>query len=332
MQCVKTVSYSFIFNGVPTEPFPAAKGLKQGDPISPFLFAIAMEYLSRGLDALIHDQNYKFHPKCKKLGITHLSFADDLQLLARGDLPSIEAMQKVFTQFSKDSGLQANLNKSSIHMGGVSSDQKELIIQQCGYVKGDLPFKYLGIPLATKKLSVLQWQTLIDKIVARISNWTAKKLSYPGRLQLVQTLIFGIQSYWAQLFVIPSKVLKLIDAYCRSYVWSGGNVITRKALEAWERLCSPKSCGGLNLTNLQLWNRAALAKHFWDITNKKDKLWVKWMHMFYIKNQMFYDCPSPKQASWMIRKVMDAKSILQNADSGQPSTWYYQTTIPITYW
>ncbi|OIT38047.1 hypothetical protein A4A49_58128, partial [Nicotiana attenuata] len=83
-----------------------------------------------------------------------------------------------FNQFSKASGLQANLGKSSIYFGGVSQTDQELILRNLGFTKGLLPFKYLGVPLSTKKLTIMQWQPLIEKIVARITSWTAKKLSY----------------------------------------------------------------------------------------------------------------------------------------------------------
>lgn len=96
------------------------------------------------------------------------------------------------------------------------------------------------LPLSTKNINIAQWQPLTDKIVAKISSWTAKKLSYAG-MQLVRTVIFGIQAYWAQMFVLPAKVMKLIQAYCRSYIWSGMNVITKKALVAWEKMCTPKA-------------------------------------------------------------------------------------------
>lgn len=69
---------------------------------------------------------------------------------------------------------------------------------------------------------------------SKISSWTSKKLSYEGGTQLVQTAIFGMQAYWAQLFIIPAKVTKIVDAYCRSYICSGGNVITKKALVSWK--------------------------------------------------------------------------------------------------
>ena len=87
--------------------------------MSPFLFAIAMEYLSRLLKGLREDKQFKYHPRCSKLEITHLCFADDLLMFARGDLESVKGMQLCFSQFSQASGLQENLSKSSIYCGGV---------------------------------------------------------------------------------------------------------------------------------------------------------------------------------------------------------------------
>ncbi|XP_019241491.1 PREDICTED: uncharacterized protein LOC109221464 [Nicotiana attenuata] len=246
MECIKTVSYSVLVNGEPTEPFEAAKGLRQGDPISLFLFAIVMEYLSRSLAELGKEAKFQYHPRCKKLGITHMSFADDLLLFARGDLTSIVAMYQ---------------------------------------------------------------------ITANISSWTAKKPSYSSRVQLVQSVIFGIQAYWAQLFILSVKVLKMIEAICRSSIWSGSNTITKKAYVSWERMCTPKSAGGLNLINLLLWNKAAIAKVCWDLAHKEDKLWIRWINAYYVKQQQLKDMPIPKQASWMVRRIIASRDILQQAQS-----------------
>nr|XP_016434445.1 PREDICTED: uncharacterized protein LOC107760853 [Nicotiana tabacum] len=177
-----------------------------------------MEYLSRNLKNLKLEKTFHFHPMCSRLDITHLSFADDLLLFARGDATSVALMHDRFLIFSATSGLKANLAKISIYYGGVNLEVQKEIQHKIGYSQGSLPFKYLGIPLDTKKLSVMQWQPLIEKIVARISSWTTKKLSYAGRIQLVQHVIFGIQAYWAQIFIISAKVVKTIESYCRSYV------------------------------------------------------------------------------------------------------------------
>lgn len=131
------------------------------------------------------------------------------------------------------------------------------------------------------------------------------------RVQLVQTVLFGVQAYWAQLFVLPAKVLKTIDAYCRSYIWSGCNTISKKALASWERVCAPKSVGGLGLANLKVWNKAAIAKNYWDLAHKQDKLWIKWIHAYYIKGQEIETMTIPLNACWMLRKIMEARSVFE---------------------
>ncbi|OIT26379.1 hypothetical protein A4A49_56174, partial [Nicotiana attenuata] len=87
-------------------------------------------------------------------------------------------LHQCFNQFSDASVLKANLGKRSVYFGGVRRDNIERIQHELGFSTGELPFRYLGVPLPTKKLSLLQWQSLIEKIVAKISSWTAKKLSY----------------------------------------------------------------------------------------------------------------------------------------------------------
>lgn len=126
------------------------------------------------------------------------------------------------------------------------------ILQLLWLSNGELPFKYLGMSLSTKKLSILQWQPLIDKMTTRITSWTAKTLSYTGKIQLVQSVLFGIQAFWAHLFILLTKVIKIIEGLCKFYVRSGANETTKKALLAWDRVCLPKAGGGLNIVKLKL--------------------------------------------------------------------------------
>ncbi|XP_019248785.1 PREDICTED: uncharacterized protein LOC109228057 [Nicotiana attenuata] len=83
MACIRSVSYSVIINGYPTAPFRAKKGLRKGDLMSSFLFVLAMEYLTRILKTLKRQPDFNYHPKCERLNIVQLSFADDLLLFSR---------------------------------------------------------------------------------------------------------------------------------------------------------------------------------------------------------------------------------------------------------
>ncbi|XP_016484095.2 uncharacterized protein LOC107804683 [Nicotiana tabacum] len=80
-------------------------------------------------------------------------------------------------------------------------------------------------------------------------------------------------------------------------------------------MCTPKSVGGLNLINLLLWNKTTIAKVCWDLAHKEDKLWIKWINAYYVKQQQLKDMPIPKQASWMVRRIIASRDILQQAQS-----------------
>ncbi|XP_059306207.1 uncharacterized protein LOC132057598 [Lycium ferocissimum] len=255
MECITSVCYSLVLNRGLTKPFQGRREIKLGDPMSPYFFVIAIEYLQRELNIVAIDKQFKFHPRCKKLGVMHICFADDLLILCKADVYSIKLLQEAFHRFSLASGLQANTDKSSIYMFGVNDSLKLEILNTLGFCEGHLPFKYLGVPLSSKKLTIAECLPLVEKITDRIKCWSAKLLSYAGRLQLIKSVVFGIQNYWAQIFLLPKS----------------------------EKNCSPRAVGGKNVMNLENWNRTAIVKQLWTIFEKKDCLLVKWVHIYYMK-------------------------------------------------
>lgn len=111
MMTVKTVSYRFNINGQMTDLLQARRGIRQGDPISPLLFVIIMEYFNRLLNKMQADPNFAHHTQCKKMNLTHLTFADDVLLFCRGDMNSVSMMLEVVKKFSESTGLVINPNK-----------------------------------------------------------------------------------------------------------------------------------------------------------------------------------------------------------------------------
>jgi len=273
-----------------------------------------MEYLNRCLLQLRKNAAFRFHPRCKRLNLIHVCFADDLLLFSRCDVDSVSQLFEAFSLFSAASGLKANQAKSSIYLGGVSMSVQDAIVTKFNLIKGELPFRYLGVPLSSKKLFVIQCQPLVKKIICRIENWSPKLLSYAGRLQLIKSVLFGVQTYWSRVFVLPQKVLKLIQTACRVFLWTGKSGTSKRALIAWERICLPKTAGGWNVIDLKVWNQAAICKLLWNLANKKDVLWVKWVHEYYTKGRNVLLMDVPAQASWVIKKVFGAAKTISSVN------------------
>nr|XP_009778610.1 PREDICTED: uncharacterized protein LOC104227925 [Nicotiana sylvestris] len=223
---------------------PREERLRQGDPVSPYLFVLVMEYLNRALKKLKDNPDFNHHPRCARNNITHICFADDLIRCSKADEVSIKLLLKSSNHFSEVSWLKANLEKSALYIAGVTREFKEMILEEMQFTLGELLFRYLGVPLSSKKLSVQQCMPLIEKITARINCWTTKLLSYSGRLQLLKSVIFEMQTYWAQVFLLPKKILKMIVAVCRTFLWTGKSDLSRRALVAWDTICMPLLVGG----------------------------------------------------------------------------------------
>lgn len=154
---------------------------------------IDMEYLSRLLKTLKDNPDFNYHRRCDKMNIIQLGFADDLLLFCRGDVVSTRLLYKCFQQFSLASGLVANQGKSVVYFGGVPNQIQQEIIQELGFSMGSLPFRYLGVPLSSKRLAIGQYQPLIERMIGKVTSWTAKFLSYAGRLQLIKSVLTAIQ-------------------------------------------------------------------------------------------------------------------------------------------
>ncbi|XP_021732722.1 uncharacterized protein LOC110699537 [Chenopodium quinoa] len=263
------------------------------------------------------DPNFNFHPRCEKLGITHFMFVDDLLLFARADLDSVKLLFMAFQKFSMASGLCANLDKSDAYFGGISDQERCELQQVLGMANGNLLFRYLGVPLSSKKLTISDCRPLIERVTGRIDTWATKHLSYAGILQLVKSVLFGIQDFWAQIFVLPKKIIREMESRFRCFLWSGKSNPTKKALVAWRFMCLPKTCGGWNINSLEDWNKVAVTKVLWDLASKSDNLWVKWVHIYYFAGKNLWTAPIPKKASWILKKILASRDIVNNIVDGQ---------------
>ncbi|XP_074315374.1 uncharacterized protein LOC141651568 [Silene latifolia] len=200
-----------------------------------------------------------------------------------------------------------NAMKSNIYFNGVSSSVKADILLVSGFLEGHTPFKYLGVPIVSGRLSMKNCVVLIDNVTARIKIFGARKLSYSGRLILVNYVLTTLHSHWATIFVILRGVLRRIDSICRNYLWDGSTEYLRSPLVIWEKVCTPKCEGGLGIRNSFYWNAAAIGKLAWWVYSKPDSLRVKWVSHIYLKGHDWSTYSPKPDVSWSWKTICKIK-------------------------
>jgi len=125
---VETSSFSIAINDSLYGFLPRRYGVRQGDPLSPYLFLICMVYLSRMLKITSQQPGFHYHPKCASHNIYHLAFAEDILLLCLGDRSSVRILLEQLDVFGQSSRLHINAGKSFIYFGGVGDSIKQGIL------------------------------------------------------------------------------------------------------------------------------------------------------------------------------------------------------------
>lgn len=327
--CITTASFSVQVNGELAGYFGSQRGLRQGCSLSPYLFVICMNVLSKMIDKEAASGNFGYHPKCKSVQLTHLCFADDIMIFMDGRPRSVERVVNIFESFTGKSGLRISVEKSTIHLAGISNQIKNDIVTRFPFDLGKFPVRYLGLPLMTKKMTMNDCTPLLESIRHRIASWTTRLLSYAGRLELLKSVIASIINFWISAFRLPNGCIKEIDRLCSAFLWSGPELNTRKAKVSWVNICKPKKEGGLGIRPLKEANQVCCMKLIWRIVSSSSSLWVKWVKNMIIRNDSFWTCKGDfKGGSWMWRKLIKYrerakdfhKMEIRNGDN--TSFWY----------
>ncbi|GJU35720.1 RNA-directed DNA polymerase, eukaryota, reverse transcriptase zinc-binding domain protein, partial [Tanacetum coccineum] len=329
MECISSTSFSININGDLKGFFKGKRGLRQGDPLSPYLFTLFMEVLNLMIKRNIAMNPYfKYHWQCKDLKLTHLCFADDLMLFCHGNSKSVTVLKNAIDEFGSVSGLFPSFPKSMVFFGNVKDSSKAKILMVMPFSEGKLPVRYLGVPLLSKRLYVNDCSALVDKVKKRILDWKNKTLSFAGRLQLILSVVGSMQVYWSSMFILPITISNDVERLMRDFLWNYGEFKRGKARIKWSDVCKPKVEGGLGIKSLETWNIALISKHIWNIINKKDSLWVKWVHLYKLKGRNFWDVPEIEGSSWSWKKILRYRGKLRRhivhriGDGLSTSLWY----------
>ncbi|XP_037493294.1 uncharacterized protein LOC105628614 [Jatropha curcas] len=274
MLCVSSVKYWVGVNGDEVGPIIPERGLRQGCPLSPYLFILCAEGLSK-LFCKSEREGRLTGCRVSRVAprISHLLFADDSLFFFEASRTQALEIKNILATYEAASGQAVNWQKSGIFFSSntseldktavtgifFSSNTSELDKTAVTGVFGVLaPLnhgRYLGLPSLIGRERRRVFSFLKDRVRKLISGWNQKLLSKAGKEVLIKVVAQAIPSFCMSSFLIPVSILAELQRLMNSYWWGG-----KMRWLSWERLCVAKENGGVGRNPSFVWRGICAAK------------------------------------------------------------------------
>jgi len=285
MSLINSTQFSILVNGIPSRPFKPSRGIRQGDPLSPFLFVLMAEGLGCHIKQALHSHKLKGLSVHNTPATSHQQFVDDTMLFGYPSAQEAACLKSLLNDFAAASGTDINCTKSQIFFFHTPPPVKSVVIHILGFPSASLPSKYLGSPLTASALKHSSWRTLIEKIESRLNLWTHRSLNLASRVVLIKSVLQAMPLYLFSILAAPKWVLKRIRQLQRSFLWGGSATNRKWALVKWPTVCQPKEKGGIGLRDLEHSNSIMSAKIWWHWVTNPEKPWARIWTAKYANNR-----------------------------------------------
>ncbi|GJT47648.1 RNA-directed DNA polymerase, eukaryota, reverse transcriptase zinc-binding domain protein [Tanacetum coccineum] len=273
--CLVSSRGSVLVNGSPTPEFQFYKGLKQGDPLSPFLFLLIMESFHLSVQRVVDAGLFKGISICSSLQLSHLFYADDAIFMGQWSETNINVIVKILDCFHQASGLRINIHKSKIMGISVSNDKVTQAAAKVGCASFKTPFWYLGTKVGGAMSRIKSWEEIVSKFKSRLSKWKMKTLSIGGRMTLIKSVLSSLPIYHMSIYKVPKKIINSLESI-RCHFFNGVDHLSKKPIWIkWKKVLAPIDKGGLGISSFYALNRALLFKWIWRFYTQDSSLWAK---------------------------------------------------------
>ena len=328
MKCISSVTFSVLINGSPEGFITPQRGIRQGDPLSPYLFILCAEVLSH----LMNQAQFSRRLLGVKISnqapaINHLLFADDSLFFSLANARSGTQLKKILGLYEQVSGQAINLTKSSITFGSkVSQGVKTQMRNILGIHNDGGMGKYLGLPEQFGRKKSEMFAYIIDKVKKVTQGWHQRYLSHGGKEVLLKAIALAMPIYSMNVFRLTKEICEEINGILARFWWSSGD---KKSIHwfSWDRICLPKKEGGLGFRDLANFNQALLGKQVWRIMQHPECLMARVLKARYFPDGNILTAVLKKKASYAWKSLLHGRDLVKQGlrviigNGSTVSTW-----------
>jgi hypothetical protein len=313
MMCVTSAHFSVLINGIPTGQITPSRGIRQGDPISPYLFLICAEALSTLLTRADRNGPLRGVPTSKRgPRLNHLFFADDSLLFCRADSAHWNRLTTILRVYERASGQKLNTSKTAIFFNrNTPIAEREAILAIAGVPMSQRFETYLGLPALVGRSRTKEFKAIIDRVEKRLKDWKIKFLSQAGKEILLKAVVQAIPTYSMNVFLLPKALCSSINSLMQRFWWGHMNKESRIHWMSWGRMGITKEKGGLGFREFSSFNKAMLAKQYWRLWKYPDSLVSRILKAKYFPNCDVLEATLRAKPSYAWRSIFSSQNILK---------------------
>ncbi|KAL5539671.1 hypothetical protein UlMin_043672 [Ulmus minor] len=305
MKCVSLVSFSFLLNGEVCGNIVPSRGIRQGDPLSPFLFLFYLEGLTSLLvKAELNGRLKGLNFGSNNVSVSHLLFVDDSFMFLDANRSNFEVLSGILRLYCAASGQVVNFDKSEICFGrDVLLPVQQDLANSFGVRWVVCHNNYLGLPTFVGRCKWDLFNFIKSRVWNKVKGWNSSLFSQAGKEILIKAVLQAIPSYAMSCFKLPKKLIKDIYRLISRFWW--GSSASHKKLHwaKWDALCQSKEKGGLGFRDLEGFNKALLAKQGWRLIRSPDSLVGKVLKACYYPNCSFLEAKLGSSPSFSWRTI-----------------------------
>ncbi|KAL9674422.1 hypothetical protein QQ045_030694 [Rhodiola kirilowii] len=221
MLCISSVSYRIRVNDSLSETITTERGLRQGDPISLYLFLICAEWLSHAIDIRQRQGLVEGIGICRSAPVTtHLMFADDCLIFLKATREAVEEIKSILSTYESMAGQKVNFTKSEVVFSkNITDDVKEELAGLMQVATVQSHSKYLGLSMIFGHRKREVFKAIEERISKRIGDWKSKTMSGAGKEVLIKAVLQAIPLYTMSCFKIPILMCKRLISTILGFWW-----------------------------------------------------------------------------------------------------------------